>query len=243
MISLKLIVNLHDNLVAYVVLLKINSRDLFIVISTQCWCFCSRPMVCCTNRGTLFWRHVGFCSTSHRIYTQFKCAFLDVCITSVLVGLYDTFTPIVLGWRWDTRIYAPAPVNMMTSSNGLIFRVTGHLCGEFTSRWWILTQRPVTRGFDAFFDLRLNKWLKKQWLGWWFETPSYSLWRHCNEKQLWRLRLKSIGTEPTETRQTGNCPHICWLYRKSLVGIWLLSQYINHTNVKVTPSMNTGRCR
>ena len=26
---------------------------------------------------------------------------------------------------------------MMTSSNGNIFRITGHLCGEFNSPWWI----------------------------------------------------------------------------------------------------------
>ena len=42
------------------------------------------------------------------------------------------------------------------------------------------TQRPVTRSFDVFFDLRLNKRLSKQSWGWWFETPSSSLWRHCN---------------------------------------------------------------
>ena len=39
-------------------------------------------------------------------------------------------------------------------------------------------QRPVTRSFDVFFDLRLNKRLSKQSRGWWFETPSRSLWRH-----------------------------------------------------------------
>ena len=38
----------------------------------------------------------------------------------------------------------------------------------------------VTRSFDIFFDLRLNKRLSKQWRGWWFETPLRSLWRHCN---------------------------------------------------------------
>ena len=27
----------------------------------------------------------------------------------------------------------------------------------------------------------LNKRLSKQSLGWWFETPSRSLWRHCND--------------------------------------------------------------
>ena len=43
-------------------------------------------------------------------------------------------------------------------------------------------QRPVTRSFDVFFDLHLNKRLSKQLWGWWFETPSHSLWRHCNER-------------------------------------------------------------
>ena len=28
-------------------------------------------------------------------------------------------------------------IYMMTSSNGNIFRVSGHLCGEFTGPWWI----------------------------------------------------------------------------------------------------------
>ena len=46
---------------------------------------------------------------------------------------------------------------MMTSSNGNIFRVTGPLCGEFTGPGEFPTQRPVTRSFDVFFDLRLNK--------------------------------------------------------------------------------------
>ena len=36
--------------------------------------------------------------------------------------------------------------------------------GEFPS------QRPVTRSFDVFFDLRLNKRLSKKSWGWWLET-------------------------------------------------------------------------
>ena len=71
-------------------------------------------------------------------------------------------------------------VVMMTSSNGNIFRVTGPLCGEFTGPGEFPTQRTVTRSFDVFFDLRLNKRLSKQSWGWWFETLSLSLWRHCN---------------------------------------------------------------
>ena len=69
---------------------------------------------------------------------------------------------------------------MMTSSNGIIFRVTGPLCGEFTGPGEFPTQRPVTRSFDVFFDLRLNKRLSKQPWGLWFETPPWSLWRQCN---------------------------------------------------------------
>ena len=69
---------------------------------------------------------------------------------------------------------------MMTSSNGNIFRVTGPLCGEFTGPGEFPTQKPVTRSFHVFFDLRLNKRLSKQPWGWWFGTPSWSLWRQCN---------------------------------------------------------------
>ena len=54
---------------------------------------------------------------------------------------------------------------MMTSSNGNIFRVTGHLCGEFTGLGEFPAQRLVTQSFDVFFDLRLNKRLSKQPLG------------------------------------------------------------------------------
>ena len=43
------------------------------------------------------------------------------------------------------------------------------------------TQRPVTRSFDVYFDLRLNKSLCKQSWGWWFETLLCQLWRHSNE--------------------------------------------------------------
>ena len=64
--------------------------------------------------------------------------------------------------------------NMMKSSNGNIFRVTGLLWGEFTGH------RPVTRSFHVFFYLRPNDRLDKQSWGWWFETPSCSLWCHSN---------------------------------------------------------------
>ena len=80
-------------------------------------------------------------------------------------------------WRQDMKMFS---VFMMTSSNGNIVRVTGHLCGEFTGPRW----SPRTKASDAelcvFFHLRMNKLLSKQSWGWWFEKPSVSLWRHCN---------------------------------------------------------------
>ena len=46
------------------------------------------------------------------------------------------------------------------------------------------SQMPVTRSLDVFFDLHLNKRLSKQSWGWWFETPSCSWWRHCNDRNI-----------------------------------------------------------
>ena len=80
---------------------------------------------------------------------------------------------------------------MMTSKNENIFRVTGHLCGEFTGHTGEFPeQKPLTRTLDIFFDLRLNKRLSKQSLGWWFETPSHPLCRHCNVTMIYHEHLK-----------------------------------------------------
>ena len=43
------------------------------------------------------------------------------------------------------------------------------------------SQRPVTRSFDVFFALRLNKRLSKQSRRRWFGTPSRSSWRFYND--------------------------------------------------------------
>ena len=72
-------------------------------------------------------------------------------------------------------------------------------------------QRPVTQSFDVFFDLCLNKRLSKQSWGWWFETPSRSLWRHCNERL-----LKASFNVPATTRTTTLTTFLVlcsWFYR------------------------------
>ena len=54
-------------------------------------------------------------------------------------------------------------------------------------------QRPVTRSFHVFFDLRLNNPLSKHSWGWWFETLSRPLWRHCNVWQVLQLVMDMVN--------------------------------------------------
>ena len=74
-------------------------------------------------------------------------------------------------------------------------------------------QRPVTRSVDVFFDLRLNKRLSKQSWGWWFETPSRPLWRHCNDRHQkcspcqWRFRTNT--TSEYGYHCTTRCRFLC----------------------------------
>ena len=52
--------------------------------------------------------------------------------------------------------------------------------GEFTGHRWISQHKNQWHGAYKFsFDL-CHKWLNKQSWGWWSETPSRSLWCHCN---------------------------------------------------------------
>ena len=61
-------------------------------------------------------------------------------------------------------------------------------------------KKTVMQIFDIFFDLRLNKRLKIQSIRWWFETPSCSLWRHCNIPS----KIKSFYTLQTHITMSFN---------------------------------------
>ena len=59
------------------------------------------------------------------------------------------------------------------------------------------TSRPVTRTFDVFFDLRVNRRLRKQWWGWWFDTLWCPLLRHCKVyKRCWDASRVFSNKEP-----------------------------------------------
>ena len=68
--------------------------------------------------------------------------------------------------------------------------------GEFPS------QRPVTRRFAIFFDLRLNARLSKQSRRPWFETLSRSLWGRCNTS------ATKLKCNPTNTCKTKSCTYM-----------------------------------
>ena len=108
--------------------------------------------------------------------------------------------------------------------------------GEFPA------QMPVTLGFDICYDLCLNKRLSKQWWGWWFETRSHPLWRHCNEicvtENVKDLTLPMYVMSSTTTSQVlhpgrGVLVEICFssnakpikFYAQTYIGLLLLIYY------------------
>ena len=86
-------------------------------------------------------------------------------------------------------VHGPALIGdsniVMTSWNGNIFRVTGLLWVKPLVTGGFPSQRPVTQSVDVSFDLCLNKRMSKQSRRRWFDTPSRSLWRHCNVRAYW----------------------------------------------------------
>ena len=80
----------------------------------------------------------------------------------------------------EEKIYRTISFNSLVVSLYCIIVKLIFICVAFTLTLKLLsgefpTQRPVTRSFDVFFDLRPNKRLSKHWWGWWFETPSWPL--------------------------------------------------------------------
>ena len=95
----------------------------------------------------------------------------------------------------------------MTSSNGNIFRVTELLSGNSPVTGGFPSQRPVTRSFEVFFDLRLNKSFSKQSKRRWFETLAAS----CHWQ--WHQRVLIIDNEQKRSKFLN--PR-CWPMREGV---------------------------
>ena len=108
-----------------------------------------------------------------------------LCIENCINGchwLSNQHSRFSAWWRHQMEIFSALLARCEGSSS---------VTGEFP-------QRPVTRSFDVFFDLRLNKRLGKQSWRRWFETLSPSLRRHCDgmttnssDPSFWKC--KSVG--------------------------------------------------
>ena len=93
-----------------------------------------------------------------------------VDINSLHVGCVNSLKPCdaydICSW-WRHQVETFSALLAICAGNSPVH-------GEFPA------QRPVTRSFDVFFDLRPNKRLSKHSRGWWFETLLCPLWHHCN---------------------------------------------------------------
>ena len=87
-------------------------------------------------------------------------------------SLYDS----AVRYTMRSVSYKPWWRHQMETFSALLAICAGNspVPGEFPA------QRPVTRSFDVFIDLRLNKRLSKQSRGWRFEALPRPLWRHSN---------------------------------------------------------------
>ena len=88
-----------------------------------------------------------------------------------------SITIYLIGWwrKWKIWIIHMV-IHQMETFSALLVLCEGNpqVTGRFSS------QMPVRRSFDVLFDLRLNKRFSKQSRRRRFETPSHTLWRHCN---------------------------------------------------------------
>ena len=87
---------------------------------------------------------------------------------------------------------ASKSICMMMYSNANISALLDLCVGNSPITGESPSQRPVTRSFEASFDLRLSTRLSKQSRRRWFETPSRSLWRHSN---VWILAMVTCTWE------------------------------------------------
>ena len=108
------------------------------------------------------------CVFCHRLCscTNWGAFYFSCFIYSVIYSVAPAEIPLLTRAWWRHQMKTFSALLALCAGNSPV-------TGEFPA------QRPVMRGFDVFFDLRLNKRLSKQSWSWCFETPSRSLWRHC----------------------------------------------------------------
>ena len=101
---------------------------------------------------------------------------LQVAVTNTTYVVWQLRnSSVLIGW-WRHKMETFPALLVICAGNSPV-------TGEFPA------QRPVTRSFDVFFDLRLNRRLSKQWWAWQFETLSRPLWCHRNGNDWGLMRV------------------------------------------------------
>ena len=134
------------------------------------------PQGCQITGMAYYWPNVAhWCCISTTWVTSGSDAGLLLDDTKPLSGSVSTYKLIQV-------ILAPCCCACITDHHDDVIK------RKYFPRYWPIhqwlvncPQGPVTRSFDVFFDLHLNKRLNKQRRGWCFETSSHPLWRYCNE--------------------------------------------------------------
>ena len=107
------------------------------------------------------------------------------------------------------------------------------------------TQRPVTRSFDVYIDLRLNKRLRKQWWGWWFETLLCPLWRHSNgwnsnQTTINFIQINACQNVIRKIRPFYSCLKVLTLTYPHLSGLWEFNGYTLDISVFSSSHINNS---
>ena len=136
-----------------------------------CWLFVSGQT---TNFGEFQWKHC--LKKTHLKMSSVECR--PLCSGCSVFNYHSCWRSCWIIWR----------LHEMKTFSALLALCVGNspVTGEFAS------QRPVTRNFDVFFDLRLNKRVSKQSRRRWFETPSPSLWRYCKVGEQYQKFFSSL---------------------------------------------------
>ena len=143
----------------------------------------------------VYWRarHCYMCVSRHTLSNRFTLLYSQSSCCRKEAALYDTQQGLRIALQSYSGSKGVAWYIMKTSSNGNISALLAICARNSSVTSEFPTQRPVTRSFDVFLDVRLNKRFSKQSWCLWFETPSRPLWRHCKASDAYSANILNSG--------------------------------------------------
>ena len=125
--------------------------------------------------------HLSHSLTERAHLFVFPVIFVIITVVVINSFILFTFPSLVMGQSYYISTLSMKNMSMLTHDNVIKWK---HFLrhGPFARgiHRFVPSQKPVTQSYDIFLDLRLKKRLSHQSKRRWFETPSRSLWRHCN---------------------------------------------------------------